>query len=183
MDFPFARFHSPVITSISPEAVGIPAAVGAALTAASVAWPAANRAIFVPFVISSPYLVRKVWWMNGSGAVSGNVDVGIYTMGGPDGASGQRIAAAGTTAQATASVIQSVTLGTPILLAPGAYYMAMEASTSTQTFMRFAAAIANLTAAGCALQAVGSMPLPATTTLATSSTYLPVFGICSGSVI
>lgn len=177
MDFPNAIRHKPVISSISREAIGDILMAENPAGIAGGAWPAANRAIFVPFALSSPYLVRKVWWANGA-TVAGNVDVGVLTPG------GALLLNAGTTAMAGVTTIQSVTLGTPVLLSPGQYYMAMEASSTSTSFGRNALTADFCSMAGMAQQAVGSMPLPAAAVLATiAAAYVPLFGIASAGVI
>lgn len=171
-DWPFARYHKPSISSLSPEAVP-----GSSLSAvpASAAWPSANLAIYVPFMLAAPYLVQRLWWANGA-TVAGNVDCGVYT------GDGTQLFHTGATAQATINVVQSVSNG-PTLLLPGAYYMALSASSGSATFFRLAPAAARLQAMGLAQQATAE-PLPATFTLASmAQTYIPVFGITSSTVI
>lgn len=177
-DWPGRFFHKPVISSISLEAAGgIAIANYSPNVPASTVHPATNRAIFVPFSITGRYPVTKVWWTNGA-TISGNVDVGVYS---DDGA---LILHAGTTAQATANVIQSVTLATAVVLNPASYYMALEASSATATFFAGVTVARALTLVGLAQQAVGSMPLPNSFTLAApASAYLPIFGIANASVI
>jgi hypothetical protein len=99
-----------------------------------VAWPAANLAIYVPFAIPFQFNVRRVFWVNGSN-LTGNADLGVYTR------TGARLFSTGATARSGASVTQYTTLGTPLLLSPGDYYMALSATTSaTGSFIRFAPA-------------------------------------------
>lgn len=166
--------HKPVISSVAREAT---AHMDNSVGGTSAVWPGTNSAYLVPFAMRSPYLVRRVWWANGSGTITGNVDVGIYTL------SGTLLVSSGATAQANASVIQSVALGTPFLLGPGSYYMAMSSSSATATFFHFAPSTISLQQLGVA-QAGTANPLPATVTFATiTSNHLPLFGIASAGVI
>lgn len=175
-DLPLTRFHKPVLSVASDEAIG--SLLGTDSNAGgSAVWPSANRAYFVPLAIHSPYLVKLVWWANGT-AVAGNMDCGVYSW------NGTLLFSAGSTAQAGTSVIQSVALGTPYLLLPGAYYMALGASSASATVWRNGTGQARYFAMmGMAAQAA-AVPLPATFTLATmAGTYCPLFGIARSSVI
>ncbi len=93
-----------------------------------------------------------------------------------------KLISAGSTAMAGASVIQSVAAA--YLLTPDSYYMAMSCSSATATFLMIQTATAlELRTMGVAQQAT-ALPLPATFTLAAmAQTSLPLFGICSQSVI
>lgn len=42
------------------------------------AYPSANRCIFIPFTLSTPFIARQLWVYNATGSVSGNLDLGIY---------------------------------------------------------------------------------------------------------
>ncbi len=180
-DFPSARYHLPAISSFSAETSTPASSVMArntTIAGASSLWPSANLAIYVPFRIWSPYLVNTLWWANGT-ATNGNTDVGIYSVG------GTLITSAGSTAQTTVSTIQKVALGTPIVLSPGSYYMAMAASTGTTCqYMRVGQATnATWQLCGWAQQAT-AFPLPATATFAAfAQTYQPFFGIATATVI
>lgn len=176
MDYPFSRFHKPTIGSLSIEAVGMPIRAWTTGNLLSGAFPSANRAIYVPFTLAAPYLVQKFWWCNGS-AVAGNVDCGVLT------GDGTLLASAGSTAQAGTSTLQSVAIGTPLLLLPGSYYMALAASSATATFLAPTPTVRQQQMMGIAQQAT-ALPIPATATFATpASAYLPLFGIASALVI
>lgn len=176
MDFPGARFQSPVICSHSPESFGSSQrTITSVASGASSAWPAANRAIYVPFALAAPYGVQRVWWVNGTTA-NVNVDCGVYTVG------GTRLGAIGSTAQSGTSVLQSAALA--LYLLPGSYYMALLLSATTGHTFRTSPAVANQQLLGMAQQAVGATALPATATFAAvASAYLPLFGITSRTVI
>lgn len=175
MDFPRANGVSPpTIDTLSCYSVGIDQIPYAgAVTPASAAWPAANRAIYVPVNIPFPYLVRKFYWCNGA-TVNGNVDCGIYSRG------GTKLASTGSTVQAGTSVVQSAAPSTgSILLMPDSYYLALASSSGTATFLRITPSAAEH---GVAFQAT-AFALPATFTLGTSGGILPIFGMADVGVI
>lgn len=178
MDFPSSpKRHLPVISSWSPEALGIPLRVGASAgVPASSTWPAANRALFVPFTLASNYNMARIWWANGATA-NANIVAGIYTVG------GTKLADTGSTAQAGTNVVQSAALA--LYLTPGAYYMALLFSATTGTIFRTTATTVSIEQTmGMAQQAVGATSLPATASFATVATaFVPLFGLCEASVI
>ncbi len=146
------------------------AASGGAAVAASAVWPTANSALFVPFCVRQPRLVQRLWWYNGATA-SGNVDCGIYS------ADGTLLVSAGSTAQGTINVLQSVDI-TDTLIGPGQFYMALVMDNITGTMFRATsnsgARIIRLL--GTAMMAT-AFPLPAVATLASDTlAFMPVFG-------
>jgi hypothetical protein len=143
----------------------------ASTTQGNMTWPAANTAIFVPLSIPFYFPVAKVFWCNGSPA-NANCDVGLYTW------DGARIFSLGSTAQGSASIAQFASLATPVLLAPGDYYMALACSgSSTNIFANTAVSAANGRIAGLR-QMASALPLPATATFATyAGTGIPLFGV------
>src|SRR5262249_28090905 len=129
----------------------------------SAAWPANNRAIYVPFELDHPMLVVRMWVFNG-GTTSGNLDVGLYS------ADGTRLVSAGSTAQSGTSQIQMIDI-TDTMLDRGAFYMALSSSTTSATFMRFNGGAANDWLLWGGLQeGLGSVALPATATFASNQT-------------
>ncbi len=173
MDFPSPVSLLPVISSFGRFTSGL-ISVGSSPTSAG--WPAADRALFVPFSLPVQYLVKKLWWVNGATA-AGNVECGVYT------ADGTLLLTSGTTAQSGTNVIQSVTLGTAFLLHPGSFYMALVMSSTSSTVFRSGTNVRMCRLAGLAQQASAN-PLPATFTLATAAgAYWPLFGIARASVI
>lgn len=177
-DFPSSAYHLPTISSISPEAVGASWLSGnGGNTYNSVAWPAANRGIFVPFSLHAPYWCRMVWWANGATA-NGNIDCGVYAVG------TSHLLSAGSTAQAGTTSVQSVVLGTPVLLMPGSYYMALSASATTVTMRASNSSLQNQIGVGMAQQAT-VLPLPTTVfaPATMANAYLPLFGISSRTLI
>lgn len=179
-DFPNRPPRLASFSSFDIDALGVEAfnREGTAMT--SNAWPVANTALFVPFTVRSLYLVRKFWWANGA-AVAGNVDCGVYSMG------GARLLSTGAIAQSGTSVLQSAvpTAGPPWQLLPGSYYMAISASSATATFLTSTGfSVRELQFLGCAQQATAN-PLPDPATLATISSFttFPLFGMSDAPVI
>lgn len=135
---------------------------------AAAAFPAAQRAIYIPFTKDRADTAKQMFWENGG--VAGTTDVGIYDV------YGNRLVSSG--AVTNAGTIQ-ITNITDTDLAPGLYYLAILASTvTTQTYWSAAVNSNTLRACGCQQQAVGASTLPATATFAAiASAYLPFVGI------
>lgn len=136
------------------------------------AWPDANRAIFIPFVLPADGTVVKLWCANGATA-SGNVDMGIYDE------SGTRKVSIGSTAQVGTSRIQEFDIGDTALTA-GRYYLAIAKNTTTGTVFRSSSpGGATLLNAGLGiLEQTTAFPLPATATFITSAMgYIPWCGL------
>lgn len=133
----------------------------------NVAWPAANRAILIPFTTDTDATVTAFTWYNGS-AVSGNVDAGIYNT------AGTLMCQAGSTAQSGTSATQTKTLGTPYDLVAGEYYLALCLDNATGR-LQYAATATEYTLRSAGMcQAVASVALPASVTLAAlTSNVLP----------
>lgn len=165
---------APVITPFALESLGI--ALGAQnnglVTAASAAYPSANLALFLPFLLGSPTTVTKLCVVNG-GTASGNVDVGIYD------AVGTRIASAGSTAQAGTNALQAFDI-TDVVLGAGLYYLAVAKDDTTGTILRVNPVAEILRAFGC-FQMASAFPLPATATFATiAQAFVPAIGCLTG---
>jgi hypothetical protein len=141
---------------------------------ASLTWPVANTAFYIPVWLPWPYQVERVFWVNGSSVTSTNMDFGIYT------ADGTRIYSTGSTAAAGASAPQYVTPGTDMLLVPGRYYFALADSSITAN--RGGAGSTGVSVAGIRmaglLQEASALPLPAIMTpSAVANSMLPVCGV------
>lgn len=120
---------------------------------ASTAWPASNRAIFVPVRLDRQVTVYKMV-AGGGVTATGNYDVGIYDR------FGNRLVSSGATAKpSSAETVFDVT-DTPI--GPGLYYLAMAAD-GTQNIICFAPSIQVARAAGILQMATAyTLPDPAT---------------------
>ena len=138
----------------------------------------ASTGIFVPFRIAYPFLCLNLWCQNGA-AVAGTFDIGIYSR------SVEKLVSAGSTTQAGTSAPQKVTLGTPLLLPPGTYYMAMSVSTVTtcKYFIALPTLLASLQLGGLA-QAATQTPLAQTPTLVSlANSWIPLFGLGGRTLI
>ncbi len=136
------------------------------------AWPTANLAIFVPFVLYEASTLLRLFWLNGT-AVSGNVDMAVY-----DDTLARKISA-GSTAQATTSVLQFVNVA-DTALAAGRYYMALALDNTTGRIGRLVSGLMTaetLRAVG-QFQQASAFVLPATATAATNAqTFMPAMGV------
>jgi hypothetical protein len=142
---------------------------------ASGAWPTANLAILVPCPIASPFLVTQIYVFNGT-AVSGNIDVGIYT------AEGALVVAAGSTAQTGTSSIQAFNV-TDTLLAPGLYYLACALDNNTGIVSHNVPPATQCRMMGVR-QATSAFALPSTVTFAAAANaYVPCIYLTAAGVI
>lgn len=166
---PPSIFAPPHVGPTSPWSAGHAFLLGTA-TPASGAHPTAAMAFFYPISVPIPYLVKRVYWVNGA-TLAGTVDVGLFSE------SGVRILSCGATSPTPVNAIQFADVA-DTMLSPGAYYLALSASLATTTFWRHTmqgAAQAQLLGA---LQMASAHALPATATFAAmGSSYLPYFGI------
>lgn len=164
-----ADFTMPAIWSRGPEAGGRERVAQSGATPASATWPAANEAIYIPFVIPEAATFTRGYVYNGATA-AGNWDIGIYDE------AGNRKASSGAVAMGTINVVQAIAFTASVLLTPGRYYMALANTLATATVF---ASAANLTYFhhGPYIQ-LTAHPLPATATFATwVSTIMPLFGV------
>jgi hypothetical protein len=142
--------------------------IGGGNTPASAAWPASNDALFVPFTLPQATLIKRLFVVNGA-AVSGNIDVGIYSE------SGARIVSTGSTAQSGTSTLQFFDI-TDLVIGPGRFYLAVALDNTTGTLFRASLTVPRAQALGLAKQAT-AFALPATATFATMTAgYLPLMG-------
>lgn len=165
---------SPTVTITTTDDLSL--GDGAYSTAPSSAvWVSANRALFIPFSLYAPATAYSMVMMNGA-AVSGNLDMGIYTE------DGTRLASFGATAQVGLNRTQRFTFASPLNLAAGNYYMASVFNNATgQVFRR--AWSANVGRIFAVYQQGTAFPLPARATFAiNSSGFLPIMGVKFNSV-
>lgn len=150
--------------------------MGGLVAPASTAWPTAKKVLYLPFELRAPFPVSKLWWLNGA-AVSGNLDMGIYS------GDGTLLLNVGSTAQSGTSTLQSAAPNVTPLLLPDSYYFALVFDNITSTVLRQADtlnAYANLK--GMAMQTLANLPLPATVTFASINTsFIPICGMLSTS--
>lgn len=119
------RFNYPMMGTHSLDSVGGLARFMNLAVQASVAWPSSNLAIYTPVVVHRPVTIAKMAVNNGS-AVSGNIDVAIYS------ATWNRLVSAGSTAQSGTSAIQIFDI-TDTTLNPGLYYLGVALDNTTGT--------------------------------------------------
>lgn len=139
--------------------------------------PAANQAVFFPIGIPFWFNLRLFFWRNGA-TVAGNVDVGLYSIG------GTKIASTGSTAMSGASTSQSAApSGGVLIIPPGAYYLAFVTNSATATFPK-ANGPSMHGGAGVASQTT-AFPLPATAafTAGVSASFALLFGMADVGVI
>lgn len=147
-------------------------------TASSGAFPAANRALYYPLVISQPCVAYRLFWLNGA-TVSGtnSVQVGIYNDNdsGDDGP-GTSIILGTATTQASINVCQFDDI-TDTSLSPGRYWLALWCNNATSTFFRQSPSNLHARMLGGYLESSLAGGLPATATPAqATSPYIPIFG-------
>lgn len=131
----------------------------------------ANVAVYIPLLLPWHYSVKRAFWYHGS-AVSGHVDIGIYTK------SGALIWSAGSTVNAgSASQPQYVTPSQDLLLQPGRYWMAYTHDGTTNQYLGAPVAADKGRLSGIYQQA-SAHPLPATATFAAyAGVGVPLIGI------
>lgn len=171
-DWPATTIAYPVGSNIhveSQQAATYGAGVLQVANYAAAAWPAANRAIYVPFNMDWFAKARVMFWENGG--VNGTTDVGIY-----DAITLKRLVSL--TATTNAGTVQIGNIADTDLN-PGCYYMGMTVSTvTTETVFSIAASIPFLRACGVVQQALGSAALPdPMVPAAVATAYLPFFGV------
>lgn len=177
-DFPKAiDFPNTVITPATYESIGADLAGSSTnLTASNTAWPTANTAVFVPFRISTPIIIVKIFWQNGSTVAVNNVDVGIYDS------QGNRLVSSGSMATSGASALQAIDI-TDTTLEQGLYYMAMARDGTSDTMNAAIPAVPIPRALGIYSVAT-SFTLPATVTFAGSiSAFVPFMGLARNTTI
>jgi len=85
----------------------------------------ASNIYLYPVLVTEPYRVRRLWWLNGA-TVNGNVEVGVFSDG------GARIATTGSTAQSGVNTLQQVTVD--FTLGVGSYWIGLATTSATGTF-------------------------------------------------
>lgn len=175
MDFPQAPILPQFVNTYLRWSLGGElVATGDAPAPATITWPVANTAFYVPFWLPWPYPVKRVWWYNASSVTTTNFDLGIYT------ADGTKLYSTGSTAASGASASQYVTPSPDFVLSPGRYYLALACSSITASRGGqgvTSVSIARLRMLGV-LQEASALPLPATMTgVAVANSCYPLCGI------
>lgn len=171
-DWPAVTFGSDLVLSTASIA-NRPTVPGAT---SSAAWPAANRAIYSAVVVPRPVTVTHLIIYVGTS--SGNVDVGIYNE------AGTRLVSSGSTATIGGGAANQAFNIADTSLSPGVYFFAMSCDNTTATFQCEQTAAEWLRVSGRQQEALGSVTLPATATMANpASAYSPhIFAVTRSGV-
>ncbi len=146
------------------------------LFTASVAWSAANRALYVPLTIPHRFTVARFFSSNGS-SVAGTMDIGLYSN------AGAKLISTGPASQAGTSQIQYIDV-TDQSFPPGRYYLALLASsTSTRLSITNYQNAQECRIAGALEEDVGASTLPSTMTPAAFANNLYHFGFTQSDTL
>ena len=147
----------------------------------SQAWPSAQKPVAVPFYLWQPETIYQLGWLNGSGTMTDNVDVGVYDS------SWNRKISTGSTARAGASSLQFVDVADTPLAAPAKYFLVMSDDGTTagqQNAWFLTSQIVQL--ADCWDSSTNAFPLPDPLTnmvLAATFVIVPVMFMAFRSVV
>lgn len=98
--------------------------------ASSGTWESANRAVYYSLYVPVVTVIRRVWWANGATTTGGaTIEAGVYADAGAK--PGAKLIS-GSATQGTASQVQFVDV-TDTTLTPGYYWLAVMATTTTNT--------------------------------------------------
>lgn len=169
-DFRSAHYFSVDTCNSGPASISTTAA-------AAIAWGTQYRAIYVPVRVRESLLIRKLWVYHSSTG-TGNFDVGVYSR------TGSRLVSTGSTAKTAANAIKVVDVtDTPI--SQGLYYLALNADSTTDTYMGDTDAAPLCTAMGILTETLASVTLPATASWGITQTLAiyPVMGLFSVTTV
>lgn len=139
-------------------------------------YPAANLALYVPFVLEAPFLVTETWVESGSLTTSNETEIGVYTT------DGTRLFTTATTVATGSDTVNSSGM-TDYLLEAGSYFLAFGCA-GTRNFLATTLALGIYQSGGC-LEETGltGANLPSTATFAIyTRAFLPLFGLNGLSV-
>lgn len=149
-------------------------------TPASTAWPAANQAMYFPFYIQAPGYIQQMVWVNGATA-TGNVAMGLYDE------AFNLLAGTGSVSATGTSAPQAVSMPAPaqgpagFLVTCGRYFLALWASSGSQTFIAWTTAAASTNVnrmLGIGQQTSLTTGLPTLAVPAVSAnSYIPLIGV------
>ena len=163
------------ITTFGPQSMGVNLAAISEPAPISVAYPAANRALYVPFTTPVSILVTKLFLFTGA-TPAGNVDIGVYDE------TGTRLFSAGSTVKSgVANAVQEFDI-VDVLLGPGRFYLAVAQDGLTALTARNPPV--NILVVWGLAQQETAFPLPATATLAQVGTgFIPLLGLTARVVV
>lgn len=122
--------------------------------------------------LNDSFLVRKVWWANGTIGGSNNADVAVYSE---DGAT--RILFGNGALMSGSNTVQEIDIS-DVLVPRGRYWMVYSQSGVTNGVLAVTMAVANVRAAGFAFASGLTVPIGSTwTPSAATSGIVPLFGI------
>lgn len=148
----------PIVGTENWHCFGTQLAAIANIAPTSQTWTTANVAAYIPLLVTEDITVVKLWCYNGA-AVSGNVNMALYTSAFAQVANSE----IGSTAQAGTNVIQEFNI-TDVALTAGLYYIALVLDNTTGTiFQHTTPTNAQLQSWGMAQEA-SAFDLPATMT-------------------
>lgn len=143
-------------------------------------WAVTNTAIFVPFWLSEPTTITKVFIFNGS-TVLGSVDAGLYDQ------DGNTIFTAGSSTQTGTNVPQAFTVSN-VTIGPGKFYLAAAVNQSQGAGASFFRQLWTTTTlgsmAGMAQKGSG-FPLPTSSVSfdPMTTTYIPLIGLATRGIM
>lgn len=168
-----SAFHFPALgvvgLRLNGSAVGNPVAM---------TWPAANRAIYIPFELSSALAVQRLMICNNF-APAGTVDLGVYSL------AGVRLVSTGALARVGGSLNQHYAAAVN-LTGPGWYYIG---AVCTSVAVGITAGVQMSSAAdaqsrGVKQENVGGPTLPANMTpVAITTAVIPNLGLCTSATL
>lgn len=167
----------PLVGTDSWYCLGTQLAARSAGAPASATFPASNRALLHPILVTEDCTVVKLWAHNGA-AVSGNIDMGIYDS------SFAKVVSIGSTAQAGVSEVQEFNIADTALTA-GMYYIAVAMDNTTGTLLRWSLDSRVLETYGATYMNT-AFALPSTITPAAAGgthAYLPLIGISTRTLV
>ena len=128
----------------------------AGLTLNAAAWPTANLAMFLPFILAEAVTIKRIFVVvSGTG---GNIDVGIYDS------DGKRLVSLGSTAMGAPGAAMSCDIADTLLPA-GRYYLAV-AIDNIIAVLYGASGIAGMNTVCGIREMLAAFPLPALATFA-----------------
>lgn len=158
----FRLAQTAVLTTVAPSING---------------YESAARAVYMPLLVASPYVVRRVWWVNGDTVSGGStIECGVYADAGYK--PGAKLVS-GSATQGSATQVQFVDV-TDTVLPPGLYWLALVSSLATNTTL-FGTTISggySVWDGPNRFQQASASPLPATATpVESTAVYYWVCGI------
>lgn len=168
---PAGAYRSHTFTISSHDVERVSYSLGTSNVGASVAYPAANLAIFVPFVLEHPATAFETWVETGAVTTSNVTEIGVYTT------AFVRLFTTATTVATASDTVNSVGM-TDYVLDRGSYYLAFGCD-GTRNYAASALAPGIYQSAGLMEQTgLTGAALPATATpVAYTRTFLHLFGL------